>query len=290
MASTREIRRRIKSVKATAQITRAMQLVAAAKMRKAQEKALGGKQYAQVMGRVLQSLSGKMDPSVHRLLQKNTEGSTAILFLSSNRGLAGAYNTNLFKEAQRLPMEAIYITVGKKGRDYVVKTRKNLSADFEQHENVDFKTAKQLSRILLQDFFEKKISKAYILYTDFINTLNQKAKAVQVLPITKESFQTVATSLQTSEAAKPQTTEYIFEPKADQLLDFVLRHFVEMTVYQTLLEASAAEHSARMIAMKNATDNALELVDDLTLTYNQARQAGITKELLEITTAAIALE
>lgn len=290
MASTREIRSRIKSVKATAQITKAMQLVAAAKMRKAQEAALGGKQYSMVMARVLASLSGNINPSMHRLLQENSEGETAVLFLSSDRGLAGAYNTNLFKETGTLPLEATYITVGKKGREYIVKTKKNLNADFEHFERVTFNQAKQLARILLDDFYANKIDKAFILYTDFINTLHQKPKVVQLLPITREEFQTVATSLKIKEQVTVEAREYLFEPKADQLLDFVLKHYVEMTVYQAMLEASASEHSARMIAMKNATDNALELVGDLTLTYNQARQAGITTELLEITTAAIALE
>ncbi len=289
MASTREIRRRIKSVKSTAQITKAMQLVAAAKMHKAQEAALNGKYYNQVMQNVLASLSENIDPSMHELLQENNAGDEAIVFISSNRGLAGAFTSNLLREAEKLPREAEYITLGKKGKDYIVKTKRTLTADFELVDRPDYNLAKQLAKLVLDDYLAKKVKRVTILYTNFINTLTQKPVVTQLLPIAPEALKELVASVHSDKLAVT-SREYIFEPGADILLDFVLRHFVEVSIYQALLESTASEHSARMIAMKNATDNANDLVSDLTLAYNQARQDAITRELLEITTAAIALE
>lgn len=284
MASTREIRRRIKSVKSTAQITKAMQLVAAAKMRKAQEAALAGKAYAKTLWRVLAAMEGKIDVNKHPLLVEHETGDSAVVFFSSDRGLAGALNANLFREAEKLLAEALYITLGKKGKDYTVKTRKHLVADFPAAAGPDFLLAKQITKLVLDDYKSGKLKQVSVLYADFVNTLKQQPKVVHLLPIKADQLQ--------SEEEKHVTGnvgEYLFEPNIDELLGEVLLHYVEMTIYQALLEAQASEHSARMIAMKNATDNANDLVADLTLTYNQVRQDAITKELLEITTAAAAL-
>lgn len=280
MASTREIRRRIKSVKSTAQITHAMQLVAAAKMRKAQQAALAGKAYGQTLASVLHTMAGKIDPAKHQFLVGRESGDTAALVFSSDRGLAGALNTNLFREAEKLPQEVHYITIGKKGRDYIVKRQRTLEADFETIDKPDFLLAKKLAKLVLDDYKREKLKQVVILYTEFVNTLTQKPKVVQLLPLNID---------QLVRADEQQTQEFLFEPNIDVVLENILNHYIEITLYQAVLEAQASEHSARMIAMKNATDNANDLVLDLTLAYNQLRQDAITKELLEITTAALAL-
>lgn len=290
MASTRELRRRIKSIKATAQITKAMQLVSAAKMHKAQDAALAGKGYTKTMRTVLAAMAAKIDVGKHPLLQSTTNDSASVLFFTADRGFTGSQNTNLYKEAETILQTARYITIGKKGRNYVVKTKKDLSADFKAIEKPDLLIVKTLTKLAVQDFLAGKVGTVFILYTDFINTLKQQPRLVQLLPIEKEALvKAVVQFGDDDKSVVEPTAEYLFEPKADELLDDILNHYVEMTIYQAMLENLASEHSARMIAMKNATDNANDIVSDLTLSYNQVRQGNITKELLEITTAALAM-
>ena len=281
MPSSLDLRRRIKSVKNTAQITKAMQMVSAAKMRRAQESALGGKYYSLLMGDILRHLSTVTNPESHPLLIERPISKVGVLLITTNRGLVGALNTNLFKETSTITSSASFVTVGKKGRDFSVKTGKSLTQDFELPEKVDFSLAKVLSKTIKDSFLTGEVDQVLIVYSDFVNTLNQRPKTTHLLPIKQTDLE---------EQIETTSQEYIFEPKAESFLEALLPHYVDMKIYQALLEASASEHSARMVAMKSATDNARDLVVDLNLTYNRLRQEKITKEILEITSGAIAME
>lgn len=283
MANTRILRRRIKSVKNTAQITRAMEMVAATKMRRAQNQATSGRPYVENLSEALMRLLPRIDMESHPLLTGNDSGGTSgtkttgVILLSTDKGLVGALNTNLVRTLSQQTGEVIYYTVGRKGRSFVARTGKALKADFENLDTITFRQAKQLSRLLMDAFKTGEIGEAYLVYPHFISTLRQEPKRVKLLPISIEIPEVLS-------------QEFLFEPNADTLLDYLLVHHIEEQIYQALLETKACEHSARMVAMKNATDNALELVTDLNLTYNQIRQSAITTEILEIATAQLALE
>lgn len=301
MANTRELRRRIKSVKNTSQITKAMQMVAAAKMRKAQDQATAGRPYSENLIISLSRLLPKVNLQSHYLLQENNSKVSGVVLLSTDRGLVGALNTNLFRMVTNANYsnETNFYTVGKKARVFTVKLGKNLKADFENADLVTFRQAKQLALLLIDSFKSGEISGASLVYPHFVSTLKQEPRTVKLLPIDLESV--IASQAKQSgsgkEIASSSTTprndmssEFLFEPNADALLDYLLIHHLEEQIYQAMLETKASQYSAQMIAMKNATDNAKELVEDLKLTYNQTRQAAITTELLEITTAQVAME
>ena len=306
MANTRELRRRIKSVKNTSQITKAMQMVAAAKMRKAQNQALGGRPYSETLNSALARLTPGIDPESHLLLRSGTGSSVGVLLLTTDKGLCGALNTNLFRATLASHLSSgnvVYYSVGKKGRNFAVKTNKKLEADFENPEVVIFRQAKQISKMLIASFLNDELKEVFIVYPHFVSTLRQEARVTKLLPIEASvilseakdlsRMQDSSNKLRDSSPAKPvqnDKSQFLFEPNPDVLLDFALTHHIETQIYQALLEIKASEHSARMMAMQNATDNAKELVEDLTLTYNQTRQSAITNELLEITTAQAALE
>ncbi len=298
MASTRELRRRIKSIKNTSQITKAMQMVAATKMRRAQNQALSGRPYTQNLGQALIRLLSKINIESHLLLSSNESKTSGVVLLSTDKGLVGALNTNLVRTilSSNLPADTIFYTLGRKGRAFIARTGKNLQADFENPEKVTFRQAKQLSRLVIESFNANEVGQVLIVYPEFISTLRQQAKMVKLLPVDlasvilnleDEGSQDYKNkSRDSSLTAQNDNKEFLFEPDPDALLDFILLHHIETKIYQALLETKASEQSARMIAMQNATDNALELLDDLKLTFNQTRQAGITKEILEIATAA----
>lgn len=282
MATTKELRGRIKSIKNTSKITKAMELVSAAKMRRAQEQALGGRSYSQAINKVLENISARINPESHPLLSREEDSKEAILLISTNRGLCGSLNTNLFKKVFDIQGELSFITVGKKGQVLLSKTARNLVADFELLEHPTLEFANNVSRFLIKSFLEGEFNKVSVIYTNFESTLKQNATVRQLLPILDlEEIK--------DEEPKNDNLEYKFEPGADEVLETILPHYILMEIYQILLEASASEHSARMVAMKNASDNATELVDELTLIYNQLRQEGITNEILDISTASIAL-
>ncbi len=292
MANTRELRRRIKSVKNTAQITKAMQMVSATKMRRAQNQALSGRPYTSTLANVLNTVSGRVDPANHPLLLSHSSTKSGVLLVSTDKGLAGALNTNLFRLIQSPTLlngkkqeDISFYTVGKKGRDFIVRTGRNLTADFENPEKINFSEAKRIRKVLLDAFFKQEVGEVYLLYPDFISTLRQEPKLVKILPID------VGTMLGEKEKVSSfNSAEMVFEPSPGMVLDYALTHHIDTQIYQALVETRASEHSARMIAMQNATNNALDLVEDLQLTYNQVRQSAITTELLEITSASAALE
>ncbi len=286
MANTRELRRRIKSIKNTSQITKAMQMVAATKMRRAQEQAISGRPYKENLLVSLSRLLPKVDRNIHPLLTGNDSKTAAVVLLSTDKGLVGALNTNLIRILASNPRglnvdSSVFYTVGRKGRSFVVRAGKDLKADFENLDVITFRQAKQLSRMVMDAFKIGEIGEVYLVYPQFVSTLRQEPKRVKLLPIEISSLEN---------EIRETSNEFLFEPNPDILLDFLLVHHIEEQIYQALLETKASEHSARMIAMQNATDNAKELVEDLKLTYNQTRQAAIATELLEITTAQVAME
>ncbi|MBG86912.1 MAG: ATP synthase F1 subunit gamma [Verrucomicrobiales bacterium] len=295
MPSTRDIRRRIKSVKNTSQITKAMQMVAASKMRKAQDAALAGRPYAEQMNAVMAEVTANVGDFTHPLMEQreNKAGKRGLVVVSSDKGLCGALNTNLLREVAKYDAAAtVHITAGRKASQYVARSKRELAAEFTYKDAPEFSEARQISKFAQDLFLEEKVDSVDILYTDFINTLTQQPTVKNFLPVGEI---TALDADMSGESEKKQgeleasATEFLFEPSAEGVLGALLPHYLNYQVYQVLLESKASEHSARMVAMKNATDNAKELIKDLTLQYNKLRQANITSELLEITTAQMAL-
>jgi len=290
MANTQEIRRRIRSIRNTAQITKAMQMVAASKMRKAQQHALAGRPYSELMNRVLVSLKSRTDPLLHPLLQIRPTTKELVLIISTDRGLAGALNTNLMREAAAYDAnKTVYVTAGRKARQFIARTRRELLADFTLKDSPNFLETKAISKFCVEKFLSKQVDKVTVLYTHFINTINQQPVAQTLLPIDRFAFGALSTGGPPNDSTADPMLEYIFEPSAQAVLDFMLPYYVQYQVFQMILDARASEHSARMVAMKNATDNANQFIKDLTLEYNKMRQASITTELLEIATAQMAV-
>ncbi len=289
MANTQDIRRRIKSIRNTAQITKAMQMVAASKMRKAQQHALAGRPYAALMNKVLVSLQQRTDPRLHPLLAIRPVNKELVLIISTDKGLCGALNTNLFREAANFDREkTAFVVTGKKARQFVARTKRELLADFELKDSPNFVETKPLSKFCMEKFLRHEVDKVSVLYTHFINTISQRATVQTLLPISSFDLPK-GEAAEGAEAGVDPMLGYIFEPKAEQLLDVILPYYLQHQVFQMILDARASEHSARMVAMKSATDNANQFIKDLTLEYNKMRQAGITTELLEIATAQMAL-
>lgn len=288
MASLRDIRRRIKSVKNTAQITKAMQMVAASKMRKAQEAALNGRPYAELLNRVLVSLRDKVDPSLHPLLEEREVKNELVIMISTDKGLCGGLNTNLFREASAFdPEKTQFISSGRKGTQFLARTKRNMIADFALKDQPSFLETKAISKFAIEKFLSGDVDKVTVLYPLFVNTLLQKPVAVPLLPIT--SLEEAGLASKDEEPLPEPEGGILFEPDAQSILDAIVPYYVHYELFQMVLGARASEHSARMVAMKSATDNAKTLVKDLTLEYNKARQAAITTELLEIATAQLAL-
>lgn len=297
MASSKELRRRIKSVKNTSQITKAMQMVSATKMRKAQTQAITARPYWRTLLSVISEVSGKIDPAFHPLLYGNNTDKSGVVVLSTDKGLCGSLNTNVFRKVMgdefgvwNRKEEVIFYSVGRKGREFIVRSGRKLEADFQNPEKVGFVEAVKIRKLILPEFLNGKVGKVFLTYPRFISTLRQEARVVQLLPVTQEAIDEVLFLLNPEKGTDTRSNqEFVFEPGVDQVLDYALIHLLDTRIYQALLETKASEHSARMMAMQNATDNAKELVSDLTLTYNQMRQDAITRELLEITSAAAAL-
>ncbi|OGY25145.1 MAG: ATP synthase F1 subunit gamma [Candidatus Woykebacteria bacterium RIFCSPHIGHO2_01_FULL_39_12] len=288
MASLKEIRARTNSIQNTSKITHAMELVAAAKMKRAQDLAISGKPYSELINDIIRSIANRIDRDLHPLLARTVGETSAVIFFSTDRGLAGSLNSNLFRELERLIGKLKFITIGKKARQFIVRSNRELIADFPLPEKPDIAACRPIANLVIEEFLKKNIDQVHILYTEFISTLKQVAVVRQLLPIIDEKI--LAELAKESVKQEKLGVEPLFEPDPDIVLEAILPQYILMELYQILLEEKASEHSARMIAMKNATENALELVDDLTLTYNGIRQEAITKEILDISTAATALE
>jgi F-type H+-transporting ATPase subunit gamma len=297
MANLRDIRRRIKSVKNTAQITRAMQLVAAAKMKKAQDQALAGREYAAHLTQVLFDIRKNFTEESHPFLVHRNGGRELVLVISTDKGLCGPLNTNLAKaiKAHTSP-DAHFVTVGRKLRTMCEKLGKKVIADFTVRDPVPFSQTRPIAKFISQQFLEGNYDKVSIAFTSFVNTLRQEAEVVTLLPIQghregeEQAFESIGSGFSVEEHIKDAFRDYSFEPDAAEVLGAILPLYVNYEVFQAHVESRASEHSARMVAMKSATDNANKFIKELTLEYNKLRQGAITAELLEITTAMKAME
>ena len=294
-ANTRDIRRRIKSIKNTAQITKAMQMVASAKMRKAQGAALAGRPYSELINRVLVSVQQHADVTLHPLLEVRQANRELVVVISTDKGLCGALNTNLLREANAFDGEKTeFVAAGRKAQQHLVRMRRKLLADFHLPDAPALRDTKVISKFCIDKFLAGEVDKVTVLYTKFLNTLLQKPTVRTLLPISPFELLTppktggAPTDSAAPAVAQPQS-DYLYEPSPMEVLGAILPHYIHFQIYQMVLDARASEHSARMVAMKSATDNAQQLIKDLTLEYNKVRQASITTELLEIATAQMAL-
>ncbi len=286
MPNTRQIVQRIKTAENISKITKAMEMVSASKMRRAQASALATRPYTEALNHSLQSLATASNETIHPLLTKHTQGFDVAVIISTDKGLCGSLNPTLFKETitwLNAHGEGKIIAVGKKAVAFARLTGVALYAQFtELPDQVTPADTIALSALIQERFLDKEFRSVSLIYMDFVSTLVQKVTVQQVLPIPKEETKEALTNEKSSEA------EYIFEPNADAILNNLLPYYLENSVYQAFLEARASEHSARMVSMKNASENAGELMSDLRLVYNKSRQASITSELLDVVTALLA--
>ena len=287
MPSTREIRRRIRSIENTAKITKAMELVAASKMRRAQERALAGRPYAERLSWVLADLAEtmqQMDPyTIHPLLQRREVKHACIILVTPNRGLAGGLPTSLNRRASALALDlgvpASMVAIGKKGRDFFRRTDVNMRATFtELGDYPEYIDILPIARVVIDDYLASEYDQVFIVYPFFVNTMNQEPRVHQLLPV------------EPPEDKATQAIDYIYEPDRESVLAELLPRYVEMQIYEAILESIASEQSARMVAMRNATDAAEEVLEELTLARNKARQEQITKELLDIVGGAESMQ
>jgi ATP synthase, F1 gamma subunit len=293
VASTRDIRRRIKSVKNTRQITKAMELVAASKMKKAQQMALAGRAYADLMAQMLGALADRVEETQHPFLARREVKTRGILLVTTDKGLAGPLNANLFKLVTEIKTPAKYVVIGRKGAQFLARTHRDLIADFQVSDKVTFSEVKVVAEFLVKQFLDGVVDTVEIIYPRFKNTLVQIPTVLPLLPLT--SVKDVVADLRSdaghgaaTAAPAATTNQMLFEPNASSVLEALLPLYINREIYQQVLDAKASEHSARMVAMKTAKDNATKLLGDLTLEYNKARQAGITQEILEIAAAQFA--
>ena len=281
MPTLLDFRRRIRSVKNTQQITRAMKFVAAARLRRAQESALAARPYAQELARLLRSIMGRIDEPQHPLLAVRPEERVLVIVLTGERGLAGAFNTNILKKANEVfrankGKKLSVIPVGKKGRDALKRAGFEFAAEFiNVLAKVEFSTAREISNLVTELYKKEAIDAVYIVFSEFKTVMSANLTVEKLLPVEK------------MEAAEGESqTDYIYEQPEEKLLDRLLPRYVETTVLRAMLESSASEYAARMTAMESATKNAGEVITGLTLHMNKVRQAAITREIIEIVSGA----
>lgn len=298
-SSFREIKRRIRSIQNTKKITKAMELVSAAKMRKAVEQVLATRDYANLAWQMLIDLSQKVNPKHHALLQAREVKKIGLILISSNRGLCGAFNQNLVRLASEyiisqrqdnIVIEAV--TLGKKGRSL---TRQGISlvADFDKLDvTTSVKDVLPMASMMIDEYTKGTYDKVVVIYTDYISSLKQVPRLKQILPIVEADHYLGKVEIDKKENNKVILADYdfIYEPTPAVVLDYLLPRLMEMQIYQAVLESDASEHSARMMSMRNATEAAGDMIDNLTLVYNQARQSAITAELADISGGRLALE
>jgi F-type H+-transporting ATPase subunit gamma len=284
MATAREVRLRIRSVKNIAQVTRALQTISASRVRKAQEAVLHSRPYAHKALEILQHLSAIPEGEhVHPLLAKSPqERRSLVILITSDRGLAGAYNTNVLRYAlERFNKDERFLSIGRKGRDLLVRLGKNLVGEFSNlPPEPSFIDVSAIGQLAIEEFQKDEFDRVFLVYTDYINLLRQQPTIKQFLPLELENQ---------TEADDAPPASYIYEPGQAELIDLVLVRFLQLQLYEGYLESLASEHAARMVAMQNATDNALDLSGALTLEYNKARQLAVTSDILDIVGGAEAL-
>jgi len=282
MHSTRDIRRRIRSVGNTERITKAMQMVAASKMRKAQEAALAGRPFVRLLYRMQREATMRMEELRDPLLEAREIRKRAVILVGADRGLCGALNSNLFRLALQFdPASTLFITAGRKAAQFVASTHRNLAAEFAYGDAPRFEDARAIAAFARDVFLKKEVDEVQVLTTQFVNTLTQHPVALEFLPVGKIKELEIA-GAEPEDRLMGDTSECRFEPDPQSILSYLLSHYLNIYIHEVLLNAKASEQSARMVSMKNATDNANTLIKDLTLEYNKLRQGNITKELLEI--------
>jgi len=288
MPSTRDIRRRIKSVKNTRQITKAMELVAASKMKKAQQAALAGQPYAQLLADMLAAITARVDESLHPFLIERPVKTRGVLLITTNMGLCGALNGNLFKLVTDIKTPAKFVALGRKGSQFLARTKRALLADFTLSDRASFAEVRPVVEFMVKQYLEGEIDTIEVIHSHFKNTLVQEPVVCPVLPLSNLKDFIEHHRSEGSRAAHADDREMLFEPDPHQVLEALLPFYVNRHFYQLVLSSRASEFSARMVAMKTAKDNASKLLDDLTLEYNKARQASITNEILEISASQLA--
>lgn len=292
MASTRDIRRRIKSVKNTRQITKAMELVAASKMKKAQAAALAGRPYAELMAKMLGAIADRVEEAQHPFLAKREIRTRGIILITSDKGLCGPLNSNVLKVVTDIKTPAKYAVIGRKGTQFIARTHRDLLADFPANDRTSFADIKIIAEFMVKQFIEGVVDTVEVIWPRFRNTLVQAPTIMTLLPLT--SVKDILADLRSdaglavTTATKSADNPMLFEPDAASVLEAILPLYINRELFQHAIDAKASEHSARMVAMKTAKDNATKLLGELTLEYNKARQAGITQEILEIAAAQFA--
>ena len=281
MASARELRRRIRSISSTAQITRAMQMVAASKMRKAQQAAIEVRPFVRLLYRIQRKATTRPIDFKHPLLAVREIRKRAIILVASDKGLCGALNSNLFRlVGQYDPHSTVFITAGRKGAQFVARTRRQLIADFPYGDTPHIAESRAIAALARDLFLKGEVDTVNVVATRFVNTLTQQAVDLEFLPIGDITGVEIP-GAPPAEAAS-DTAEFLFEPGPEDIIGYLLGHYLNIFIHLVLLNAKASEQSARMVSMKNATDNADAMIKDLTLEYNKLRQGRITQELLEI--------
>jgi F-type H+-transporting ATPase subunit gamma len=282
MAGTRELRRRIRSIRSTAQITKAMQMVAASKMRKAQQAAISVRPFIRMVYRIQRRAVTRVTDFSHPLLDVRPVKKRLVILVASDKGLCGALNSNLFRLVGRYDHRStVFITAGRKAAQFVARTRRQLVADFPYGETPRFAEARAIAAMARDLFVKGEVDEVILVATRFVNTLTQQAMALEYLPI-GEIKGIQMPEAEPEEVLTADTTEFRFEPSPEHILSYLLGHYLNVLLYTVLLNAKASEQSARMVSMKSATDNANSMIKDLTLHYNKLRQGAITQELLEI--------
>jgi F-type H+-transporting ATPase subunit gamma len=301
MPSLLDLRRRIRAVKSTQQITKAMKMISASKLRRAQDRIVGARPFALQMQRVLNSVASRVDPSLHPLLVEREEGPESkvlLIVVTADKGLCGGFNTNIVKAAGAFiagtGANVVQLgLVGRKGRDFF--RRRGFAVVFEEvgiFQRVRYADAKRVADAAIDGFTSGRFSKVFIVYNEFKSVMQQRVTTEQLLPIPKESLGSdprADRGGQTPKAPVPGDVDYIYEPDPARILGDLLPKHIEIQVYRALLESAAAEHAARMTAMDAATKNSAELIEDLTLYMNKVRQAAITREIIEVVSGAQAL-
>jgi F-type H+-transporting ATPase subunit gamma len=282
MQSASDLRRRIRSIGNTSLITKAMQMVAAANMRKAQEAALAGRPFVRLLYRIQRESTSQLKDFKHPLLEVREVRKRAVILISADKGLCGALNTNVFRLASEYdPASTVFITAGRMGAQFIARTKRTLVAEFAYGDSPRYPEACAIAGCARDLFLNREVDQVQIIATRFVNTLTQTPYSLEFLPIGEiKSFGVEGIKFEKELAA--DKSECLFEPGPEQVLGFMLPHYLNIYVYQMLLNAKASEQSARMVSMKNATESAEDLIHDLTLEYNKLRQGNITKELLEI--------
>lgn len=289
MPSLIDIRRRVRAVKSTQQITKAMKMVSASKLRRAQERVVGARPYAQQMLRVLNSVASRVDPEAHALLRESPQPSAPplLIVISADRGLCGSFNSNVLKQASAFRAESVdrdvaMALVGRKARDFFI--RRGVDVRYQVvnlFQHVKYAHAQEIAQAATEAFVEGRVSSVYLVYNEFKSVISQRVVVERLLPLARLTEE--------NGGVQGPQVDYLYEPSPEEILTSIVPRHVEVQVYRALLESAAAEHAARMTAMDAATRNAQEMVDKLTLYMNKVRQASITREIIEVVSGAQAL-